>query len=289
MTLADTGKIPKPFDVDDFEVLQNGVYDEESSVVYINHQRDFSFIHPVPEVDYFDYQPRFKKLNLGDYRKQLMVIERRLEKIKNYLKNCRSLLEIGAGNGAFLELVRKNYQSIELSSMDKDKSTEDRRKIFAAHDYDDFDSILKNEKKYDLVCLFHVLEHIISPEIFLGSLKKMMHQESLLIIEVPSLFDPLISIFRNQSYLKFYFQSQHPFVYSQGSLPRLLEMNGLRTIEVINYQRYGLENHFNWLTAGKPGGNDKFKDIFGELDGSYIEKLEKSGKTDTVICVGKLS
>ncbi len=284
----DASKIPKPFRDDKFEILQKGVYDDENAEVYINQQKNFSFIYPVPVIDYFDYQPRFKKLNLGDYRKQLNVIERRLERIKNYLTSCKTLLEIGAGNGAFLELVKKNYPTIELSSVDKDKSTEEQRKKNTTYDYDNFDSILKNGQKYDIVCLFHVLEHIVDPAVFLADLERMMHQNSLLIIEVPSLFDPLISFFKCKPYSKFYFQLQHPFVYSQESLPRMLEVNGFKTTEIVNYQRYGLENHLNWLSCGKPGGDAGMKEIFGELEGVYVEKLEKSGKTDTVIWVGKL-
>jgi hypothetical protein len=60
------------------------------------------------------------------------------------------------------------------------------------------------------------------------------------------------------------------------------------TKEVINYQRYGIENHLNWFANNAPGGNQLFRNIFSETNKSYISELEDFGKTDTVIWVGKL-
>ena len=68
-----------------------------------------------------------------------------------------------------------------------------------------------------------------------------------------------------------------------------MEHNGFQTAELINYQRYGLENHLNWLSQGRPGGNDVFQELFSELEVAYIETLERHGKTDTVIWVGKVA
>ena len=114
-----------------------------------------------------------------------------------------------------------------------------------------------------------------------------MLDHSLLIIEVPSLYDPLLSLFNNEAFSKFYFSSQHPYVYSPSSLQRLMEYSGFQTIEVLNFQRYGLENHLNWLSRAKPGGCRQYQRIFGNLDSEYIAALEQHGKTDTVIWIGK--
>ena len=151
------------------------------------------------------------------------------------------------------------------------------------------EQLFESRRNYDFICLFHVLEHIIYPSELFEKIKKMMIDSSLLIIEVPSLFDPLISLYHSEAYSEFYFQSQHPYVYSQSSLPRLLEYNGFRTVELISHQRYGLENHLNWLFQGRPGGNELLQELFKGLEADYIQTLEQHGKTDTVIWVGKKS
>ena len=66
-----------------------------------------------------------------------------------------------------------------------------------------------------------------------------------------------------------------------------MEYNDFFTKEVINYQRYGLENHLNWIIDNAPGGSKLFREIFCETNKSYIAELESIGKTDTVIWVGK--
>ena len=135
----------------------------------------------------------------------------------------------------------------------------------------------------------HVLEHIIDPSAYLSIIGQLLSKnDSLVIIEVPSLFDPLLSVYGCESYKMFYFQSQHPYIYSNTSIVRLMERNGFVTKEVINYQRYGIENHLNWLVKDSPGGSEIFRNIFSKTNERYLTELEDFGKTDTVIWVGKL-
>jgi hypothetical protein len=65
--------------------------------------------------------------------------------------------------------------------------------------------------------------------------------------------------------------------------------HGFQTDELIPYQRYGLENHLNWLTQGRPGGNEIFRALFKGVENAYMASLEKSEKTDTIIWAGKVN
>lgn len=126
------------------------------------------------------------------------------------------------------------------------------------------------------------------PSIFLSQIKKLNHKESLVIIEVPSLDDPLLSIYKNLNYKSFYFQAQHPFIYSRKSLNRVMEFNNFKTLENIPHQRYGLENHLQWLSNSKPaGGNKEFLDFTNNIENNYKVNLEKTKMTDSIIWVGK--
>jgi ubiquinone/menaquinone biosynthesis C-methylase UbiE len=280
--------IPRPFVEEKFEVFQKGISDDPMTDVYINEDRDFLFLHPTPRMDYDDYTPRVKKYGLDEYKKKLQVFERRLDKIEHLLENkpC-SLLEIGAGDGGFLTIIRQRLPKIQLTAVDKDQNTLQGRVQNSDENYGDLDALQVKSRYYDFICLFHVLEHLLSPSEFLAKIRGIMSASSLLIIEVPSFLDPLLSLYGNPAYSKFYFQRQHPYIYSPHSLERLMEANGFKTVELINHQRYGLENHLNWLSQGRPGGNDVFQTLFSELESDYIRALERSGKTDTVIWVGK--
>ena len=108
-----------------------------------------------------------------------------------------------------------------------------------------------------------------------------------MIIEVPCLKDPLLSLYDCPAYQQFYYQTQHPFVYSAPSLARLLGHAVLEIVEEIAFQRYGIENHLHWLSRGEPGGDASLREIFSGLDDDYRNAVELTGDTDTVIMVAK--
>ncbi len=66
-----------------------------------------------------------------------------------------------------------------------------------------------------------------------------------------------------------------------------MEYNNFSAQHIISYQRYGLDNHLNWLINGKPGGNSTFFEVFLKSNKKYIQDLENCNITDTVIFIGK--
>jgi len=282
--------IPEPFKTDKFELFQEGIYDNPGVNVYINTQKDFAFICPRPVVDYKEYLPRVKKLNLEKYKKQRSVYMERYLRIRSFVNNISNLLEIGAGDGSFLRIIKENHPTVGLSAVEPDASTlSQREEIENLENYESLEEICKYNNKYDAICLFHVLEHIIDPSAYLSKIgQSLIKNDSLVVVEVPFLFDPLLSVYGCETYKKFYFQSQHPYIYSNTSIVRLMESNGFVTKEVISYQRYGFENHLNWLANNSPGGNELFRNIFNKTNKSYLTELEDFGKTDTVVWIGEL-
>jgi hypothetical protein len=280
--------IPTPFRAEKFELFRKGISDDLKVKVYINAQKDFVYLDPLPEVDYSKYIPRVTKFGLQDYKRSLHLHERRFNKIKHHLANGQqSLLEIGAGDGLFLKTVRENKPGLHLTAMDKDRNSLPSRAKNSDENYDSLEELIGNNRRYDLICLFHVMEHIEAPLEFLEAVKALMSADSILIIEVPSLFDPLLSIYSCEAFSEFYFSRQHPYVFSPPSLQRLMEQGGFQSDELISFQRYGLENHLNWLNNGQPGGHELYRQLFSGLESDYIAALEKNGKTDTVMWIGR--
>lgn len=282
--------IPEPFKSDEFVLLQKGIYDAPGVNVYVNMQNDFVFIDPQPEYDYTQYVPRVEKLSLEKYKQKRMSFERRFTKISYLLKErVNSLIEIGAGDGSFLEIIKETFPHILLAAVEPDVTTLSIRKNKNyLQNYKTLNDVCDLNIQYDVICFFHVLEHLTDPASFLDNVRKLMHRNSIVIIEVPSLFDPLLTLYDCESYKQFYFQLQHPFVYSHQSLVRLMVHNNIQPVTIINYQRYGLENHLNWIIKSEPGGNELYKAIFHKTDQKYITELEEYGKTDSVVFVGKL-
>ena len=280
--------VPYPFCEESFEVLRHGIFDDEHIGVFINQQQDFAYLSPQSHVDYAQYTPRVKKLGLSQYKAKLDTYHRRVRKVSAYLGNVDTIVDIGTGDGLLLKIVKDHYPHITVTACEQDQNTlEERRKIVGSETFDTLDELVATERTFSAVTLFHVLEHILEPALFLGKIRQLLASESIVIIEVPSLSCPLLTLYHSEAYQAFYFQKQHPFNYSHTSLQRLMESLGFHTIELISFQRYGLENHLQWLTDNKPGGNQVFRDMFARTNEQYLVDLECAGMTDSAIWVGK--
>jgi SAM-dependent methyltransferase len=279
---------PAPFDRDTFTLLRNGVYDDDTIRVLINEQNDFALLDPRPSIDYTRYTPRFQKLDQAAYRRRRRVEAQRHDKLTSYFRSGGSVLEIGAGNGLFLGILREHNPDSELAYVEPDEATDSQRaEVAGLTKHRSVEEAVAAGKTYDTVCFFHLLEHILDPGTFLDQVRRLLHVESHLVIEVPSLDDPLRSVYGLDAFEAFYFQRQHPYVYSSRSLERLMAHNGFETERVIAYQRYGLENHLGWIRNGRPGGDPALAERLASAEPAYRAALEAGGQTDTAIWVGK--
>jgi 2-polyprenyl-3-methyl-5-hydroxy-6-metoxy-1,4-benzoquinol methylase len=279
-------QLPAPLNQEKFSRLRRGIYDADDVEVHMNEAEDFAFLHPMPSVDYTQYRPRAEKLDLAAYKRKTKALERRFHKISQYFDDAGSVLEVGAGDGAFLQLLHDDKSGLDLATLETDQATRPARdKMAWLAQLESFDNIEDRGVKFDTICFFHVLEHIREPIPFLDACDGALSPGGRLIIEVPSMDDPLLSLYRSDDYEGFFYQRQHPFIYSAASLRRLLESRGCRIDAVIPYQRYGLENHMTWLHESRPGGDARLATVLASAEDTYLDALEQAGNADTVIIV----
>ena len=106
--------------------------------------------------------------------------------ILDYLPENISVLEIGCAEGFLLRSLMENDRvkvAIGVEpSLDKELFDGTNIRIFS-----DFDSLsdCTDKIKFNLLCSFHVLEHILNPSDFLYSLRQYADDNASLIIEVP--------------------------------------------------------------------------------------------------------
>ncbi|MBT6441667.1 MAG: class I SAM-dependent methyltransferase [Alphaproteobacteria bacterium] len=281
---VDVARLTKPLDQDTYTLLRSGVQDDPAVSVYINEQGDFAVLDPMPVMDYAAYERRSEKLGLQAYAKNSGGLEARLDKVRNLIPEGGRVLEIGAANAAFLELAHDAVPASRYAAIEPDQNTKpDRDRLSWLTQYDGIEEARGSGERFDLIMLFHVFEHIPEPDTFLAEARGLLAEGGALLIEVPCLHDPLLTLYESADYQAFYFQRQHPFVYSAPSLERVLRHNGFAVRTSIPHQRYGIENHLQWLSAGKPGGNARFRELFGVTDVAYRAALEAQGTADTII------
>ena len=208
---------------------------------------------------------------------------RRARQFEKYLKN-KNILDFGCGWGGFLRNV-KNYKSLSGVELRKECTNHIQTKI---KKIDISDNINSFERKFDVITMFHVLEHIPYQIKTLKVLKSKLKKKGKVIIEVPHAEDFLILQDELKEFKNFTFWSEHLILHTYKSLKTILSKSGFRNINIYYYQRYNFSNHLGWFLKKKPGGHNFYKKIISDkLNSSYCENLKKLGQTDSLIAIAE--
>jgi len=154
-----------------------------------------------------------------------------------------------------------------------------------------------NEKYFDVITMLFVLEHIERPVEFLRHVKKFLKDNGKLVIVVPNLDDPLLTIYDNEEFFKFYFCKEHLYYYTCQTIKYVLSKAGFNCV-VKAAQEYPLKNHLDWHYRGKAGEIDASRDIdlmgckelhhfWEEVDSKYRNILWNKGLTDRLFIVAE--
>lgn len=138
--------------------------------------------------------------------------------IKNNVFCSRmDVLEIGSAQGGILSVFKDVGNDVYGIEWDKACTSFANNKSITT--YPEMSAI--EEKKFDLIILSHLLEHISDPFKFLNDLKKYMHKDSLLFILAPGLQSNDIN--RNA-------QVGHLWYFDNNSLNNLLEKSAFELV-----------------------------------------------------------
>ena len=154
-----------------------------------------------------------------------------------------------------------------------------------------FDSMrsLKQEKLakkgFDLIMHFFVADQTADTVKFINEQIPLLKPGGKIIFEICSTNDPLISLYKFESFDKFIWAIAQNYFFSQKSFRFMMEGFGLPYVIILD-QRYDFSNHMIWARDGKPGGMGRFTDTLGEeFELQYKQALIQSGYCDTLIGV----
>ena len=104
----------------------------------------------------------------------------------------------------------------------------------------------------------------------------------MIICEIPCANDPLTSLYNIKEFENFYWSIAHHFYYTPESLRYIMDKLCYK-YELIPEQRYDLSNHMTWMIDGRPGGQGRFSEAFGDnLVSNYRDRLINTWQCDTV-------
>ena len=200
-----------------------------------------------------NYLPYLGSKSWGKYQKLVEVGQKRLDKkrVQLILKNSAlinkdsALFDFGCGNPSFLTAFRKRTLSYcvgyDICSHGWESKSENYKHL---HLYTGELEELKFEKKFDVVTLWHTLEHEFEPNKILPILYKISSENSLLIIEVPN-YNSFTRKIQNK-YWGGYHTPRHSVIYTQNSLKEILNRFGWK---IEKCYKYGTLDSFTlwWL------------------------------------------
>ncbi len=152
-------------------------------------------------------------------------LNKKVKLITKYSNENKSLLDVGAGTGDFLITAKKNnwnVNGVEPNSKAKKLATEKGLRLFS-----NLDSL--PNKEYDIITLWHVLEHLPDLEIKIRKLKSLLKKDGTLIIAVPN-----FKSYDAQYYKRFwaaYDVPRHLWHFSKFSIEKLFALENMKVIK----------------------------------------------------------
>ncbi len=265
-------------------IVQHSVKGDRHGVLQVVRCRNcghFQLNPPMYSIDYYneDEQVNFVVHDYGtpiekivehswiDAKRRLKRFQQRgiaLEQISS--AEPLRILDIGGGYGFFGSEVKRQYPNFDVKVLEpSSKRAEMGQKYLSeageSHPVPDFvtellneDFVAKYQGTYDIVTMWHVLEHVPNPIPFLGLACQLVKPNTgLVCVEVPNGDDELMSLspaFRDRNYM-----IEHISYFNRHSLETVArQADSQAKINLYGYQRYGIFNYFHWIHFNKPQG-----------------------------------
>jgi len=180
------------------------------------------------------------RIKIG-YRRRLELVGSYIgwahrELLKSNLLNQKiRVLEIGCGSGDFIHLLKE--KGIEAIGVDLDVTAIEAGKqywgdipIFTISAQDYFKE--HNNQKFQIVCLFAILEHLEKPHSILNEIYRILDKNGYVVIEVPNSKSPLMKIYRPSTrYIDY--PPQHLTRWNKKSISLFLTIHKFKLIYYI--------------------------------------------------------
>jgi 2-polyprenyl-3-methyl-5-hydroxy-6-metoxy-1,4-benzoquinol methylase len=195
-------------------------------LIYVNPQPSEGDLKKIYGNGYFDGSDHADYLT----EKELYVprFQERLRQINSFIKKGK-LLDIGCAVGYFLEAAREEgWRSfgVEISSFASKHSRDSGFDVFTGT----LEEARYPDQHFDVVTLWHVLEHMEDPSGCLKEIHRILRKSGLIAIEVPNIGSKRFKKLReNWDQLK---PHEHLYYFTLGVLRKMAERAGFETVEV---------------------------------------------------------
>lgn len=223
----------------DFLECQDYTVSQEKFKIVSCRNCSFKFTNPRPDVkhigsyyqseDYISHSDTNRGLINQAYKWVRAYMLRRKLNLINKHQQRGVLLDVGCGTGYFLETCRKDNWQIEGFEPDENARKQAEARISQKIQVDLFSKNL-TEDTFDVITLWHVLEHIHTLDETLARLKSLLRKNGLLVIAVPNLKSYDAQVF--QEYWAAYDVPRHLYHFSPDTLKILMTKHQFEIQEI---------------------------------------------------------
>jgi SAM-dependent methyltransferase len=149
------------------------------------------FLKPIPEDLSNYYKSEYPPYKIPNSLEQLVELEKqlhwRVDLVKRY-KNNGKMLEIGPSYGAFAYGAQKSGFQVDAIEMDENccNFINSKTKVNAINATDVVGTMSANKKTYDLIALWHNIEHLVDPWAVLRQCSMHLAPNGVLVISTPN-------------------------------------------------------------------------------------------------------
>lgn len=138
---------------------------------------------------------------------------------KNYLSNKKNILDVGSGTGISLIMFEKN--KFHVTGIEPDPKNTDliNQQLKIGHCINGFIEDLHLDKKFDVIWLTHVIEHVERPDLLLKKCSNFLEERGIIFIAVPDCESP--EMMKNSTDNPF-----HLYHFSKKALTHLATLSG---------------------------------------------------------------
>lgn len=157
-----------------------------------------------------------------------IAIKRKVKLINSFTNSDKYLLDIGTGTGDFLLACKQNgwnVAGVEPNQKAK-RQTEYKTGVKVVNDI----SELKN-KQYDVITMWHVLEHVSDLREYVTSLKKLLKPNGTLVVAVPN-YKSHDAVYYKQFWAA-YDVPRHLWHFSRLSMNKLFKLEKMKVVKTL--------------------------------------------------------
>ncbi len=200
-----------------------------------NEQLNMLVTSPLPK-DLHNYYESTNYISHTDNRKSLVdkvyqlvkkySLRKKLNLINSFGFKNKTILDVGAGTGEFIKYCSEhNWESEGMEPSEKARLIALKKEIQLKGSLEEIP-----DKKYNIITLWHALEHITELHLYIDKLKKSLSKNGKLIVAVPN-FESYDASYYKQ-YWAAYDVPRHVWHFSKISMNKIFKFHGLKIIKI---------------------------------------------------------